>query len=382
MIIFCISLLVQDVKAQTDSCRLRISLLTCGPGDDLYSIWGHTGIRVIDSVHQADVVFNYGTFNDRDPLFYIKFTRGIMLYSVAPYAFSDFMTEYQEGGRSVTEQVLQLNCAEKIQLTAALWKNTEKENRDYPYHFYADNCTTRARDMLMNHMDTGVQYKNIRPQPASSTYRQLIHSYMNSSSQAWNRFAIDVLLGNHLDETMTNKQAMFLPDYLMKGVDSATIRQQSLVSETNILLPDARQKNSSFFTPASLFALLLLLMLALTFVQNKTAKKTALVLDSLLFLLTGLLGVLMAVLWLARVDLVCRNNFNLLWALPTHAIIAFVVNKQKTWIKYYWLLTAVINALLLLTWKWLPQDMNSSLLLLVLLLLFRSLVRWQNIKKA
>ena len=305
-----------------------------------------------------------------------------MLYSVAPYAFSDFMTEYQEGGRSVTEQVLQLSCAEKIQLTAALWKNTEKENRDYPYHFYADNCTTRARDMLMNHMDTGVQYKNIRPQPATSTYRQLIHSYMNSSSQAWNRFAIDVLLGNHLDETMTNKQAMFLPDYLMKGFDSATIRQRPLVSQTNILLPDARQKNSSFFTPAVLFALLLVLMLALTFVQNKTAQKTALVLDSLLFLLTGLLGILMAVLWLARVDLVCRNNYNLLWALPTHTVIAFVVNKQKTWIKYYWLLTAVINTLLLLSWKWLPQDMNSSLLLLVLLLLFRTVVRWQNIKKA
>lgn len=381
LIIFCLSLLVQPSKAQTDSSQLRISLLTCGPGQDLYSIWGHTAIRVVDTARQADVVFNYGTFDDSDPLFYIKFTRGIMIYSVAPYAFTDFMTEYQQGGRSVTEQVLRLNAAEKKQLTAALWKNTEKENRDYPYHFYADNCTTRARDILMKNMDAGVQYKNIRPQPASSTYRQLIHSYMNSSSQAWNRFAIDVLLGNHLDETMTNKQAMFLPDYLMKGFDSAMIRGQALVMQTNQLLPDTRQNTVSLFTPVVLFSVILLVLVTVTLLKNSTAQKIALVLDSVFFLLTGLLGLLMLVLWLARVDSVCRNNYNLLWALPTHTIIAFVVGKQKTWIKYYWIITAALNALLLLTWKWLPQEMNSSLLLVVVILLLRSIVRWQNIKK-
>src|ERR1700750_2334645 len=56
---------------QADTCHLRISLLTCGPGEDLYSIWGHTGIRFIDSARQADVVFNYGAFDDSDPLFYV-----------------------------------------------------------------------------------------------------------------------------------------------------------------------------------------------------------------------------------------------------------------------------------------------------------------------
>ncbi len=378
---FCLILLSPPLSAQTDSSKLRISLLTCGPGGDLYSIWGHTAIRLIDTTRQADVVFNYGTFDDSDPLFYIKFTRGIMIYSVAPYAFTDFMTEYQQDGRSVTEQVLQLNTAEKTHLAAALWKNTEKENRDYPYHFYADNCTTRARDILMKHMDTGVQYKNIRPQPATSTYRQLIHSYMNSSSQAWNRLAIDVLLGNHLDETMTNKQAMFLPDYLMKGFDSAALRGTALVMQTNQLLPDARQNSGSLFTPVLFFSVILLALLTRSILKNKRAQKTALMLDSVLFLLTGLLGILMLILWLARVDNVCRNNYNLLWALPTHAIIAFVVHKQKTWIKYYWLGTAILNALLLLSWKWLPQEMNSSLLLLVIILLFRSIVRWQNIRR-
>ncbi|HTE09426.1 MAG TPA: DUF4105 domain-containing protein [Chitinophagaceae bacterium] len=382
IIIFLIFILQPPMQAQPDSCRLRISLLTCGPGQDLYSIWGHTGIRFTDSTRQADVVFNYGTFDDSDPLFYVKFTRGIMMYAVAPYSYQDFMQEYIADKRSVTEQVLHLSCEEKIKLAKALWNNTKEENKFYPYHFYADNCTTRARDIILNNIDTAIHFKDIRPRPGSSTYRQLIHSYMNSSSQAWNRFGIDVLLGNHLDEAMTNKQAMFLPDYLMKGFDSATLRQQAWVSETNILLPNGQPNNTTFFTPVFLFSSILVIMLALSFAKNKTAAKTLGILDSLFFLLTGLLGMLMLVLWLARVDMVCRNNYNILWALPTHTIIAFVITKQKKWIKYYWLATAIINALLLLTWNWLPQEMNNSILLLVTILLFRSIVRYRKINRA
>ena len=366
--------------SQTDSCHLRISLLTCGPGPDLYSIWGHTGIRFIDSARQADVVFNYGMFDDRDPLFYVKFTRGIMLYSVAPYAFSDFMEEYREENRSVTEQLLNLSCEEKIKLTNALWKNAEKENKFYPYHFYADNCTTRARDIILKNIDSGIQFKDIRPQPGISTYRQLIHSYMNNSNQAWNRFGIDVLLGNHLDEIMNNKQAMFLPEYLLKGFENAALHGHVLVNQTNTLVPDTQPNTTTLLTPVSLFALLLVVMIVLSFLKNKAAAKAITILDSLFFLFTGLLGLLMLTLWLARVDHVCRNNYNLLWALPTHIVIAFIINKEKKWIKYYWLLTAIINALLLITWKWLPQEMNNSVLLLVAILLFRSIVHYRKCK--
>jgi len=379
LIIICLAVVLQPAQAQYDSCHLRISLLTCGPGQDLYSIWGHTGIRCIDTAKQADVVFNYGTFDDSDPLFYIKFTRGIMMYAVAPYAFQDFMEEYKVENRSVTEQVLQLSCAEKIKLVNALWKNTEKENRFYPYHFYADNCTTRARDVLINNIDTGIQFKDIRPLP-TSTYRQLIHGYMNSSSQAWNRFGIDVLLGNHLDEAMNNKQTMFLPDYLMKGFDSALLRRHSLVSETNLLLPSGQKDNTTFFTPVFLFSMVLVVMIVLSFLRTKTAAGILTALDSLFFLLTGLLGLLMLVLWIARVDNVCRNNYNLLWALPTHTVIAFVVNRQKKWIKYYFLFTALLSILLLLTWKWIPQELNNSILLIVVILLFRSIMRYRKIK--
>ena len=372
-----IFLLLQQVAlSQADSCRIRVSLLTCGPGTDLYSIWGHTGIRLIDSARQLDVVFNYGTFDASDPLFYLKFTRGIMMYAVAPYSFADFMEEYRLDKRSVTEQVLAMDCAEKQQLAAALWKNAAEENRYYAYHFYADNCTTRARDMLTAHMNN-LQFSDIRPSPGVSTYRQLIHSYMNNSGQAWNRFGIDVLLGNHLDEIMNNRQAMFLPDYLLKGFDGASRQHQPLVVEKLTLLPAGGPDDSTFFTPVFLFSLLLVLFLVLTLVKSNKVTQAVWALDNLVFLLVGLLGVLMLALWLGRVDNVCRNNLNLLWALPSHTVLAFV-SRRKRWVRYYWLATAVINALLLVTWKWLPQDMNSSLILLILILLIRSIIRYRQ----
>ncbi len=365
-------------NGQSDSSHLRISLLTCGPGDDLYSIWGHTGIRLIDSARKADVVFNYGTFDDRDPLFYLKFTRGIMLYSVTPYSYADFLEEYIIEKRSVTEQVLNLDQDKKWQLEKALWNNVEENNRYYPYHFYADNCTTRARNIILNNAGKSIRFTDIRPYPGLSTYRQLIHSYMNNSSQSWNRLGIDLLLGNHLDEAMTNQQAMFLPDYLMKGFAGATKQQQLFVTETNLLLPDAQMPQHIFFTPILLFSLLLAVMVALSFVPGRVAVKTRSLLDSLFFLFTGLLGLLILTLWLARVDTVCRNNYNILWALPTHTVIAFAINSRKKWVHYYWLFTILLNILLLAAWRWLPQEMNNSVLPLLIISLFRSAAHYRK----
>src|SRR6185436_19472361 len=103
-----------------DSCNLRISLLTCSPGEELYSIFGHTAIRVTDKGAGIDVVFNYGTFDDSNPTeFYWNFTKGLMRYALSAYPMKDFVSEYQEQNRGVVEQELNLTCAEKIKLFEA-----------------------------------------------------------------------------------------------------------------------------------------------------------------------------------------------------------------------------------------------------------------------
>ena len=144
-----------------DTSHIRISLLTCSPGEELYSAWGHTAIRVTDSVTGTDIVFNYGTFDDTDPLFLANFTKGLMVYALSAYPFSDFVKEYQFYGRGVIEQTLSLNCADKIRLYNALQENNRAENRFYNYYFHTDNCTSRARDMIVKNTGSPIVFKSI-----------------------------------------------------------------------------------------------------------------------------------------------------------------------------------------------------------------------------
>ena len=42
---------------------IRFSLLTCAPGTEIYSLFGHTAIRYENYTRRIDVVFNYGMFS-------------------------------------------------------------------------------------------------------------------------------------------------------------------------------------------------------------------------------------------------------------------------------------------------------------------------------
>src|SRR4051812_21975801 len=126
-LLFCLfNVFFLATQAQNSSnCHVRISLLTCAPGQELYSTFGHTAIRITDSVTRTDIVYNYGTFDFDDPNFYMKFVRGKLDYFLSAAYYPDFMYEYQEEQRSVTEQVLNLNCAQKLQIIRALELNMQ-----------------------------------------------------------------------------------------------------------------------------------------------------------------------------------------------------------------------------------------------------------------
>ena len=359
--------------SQQDSCHLRMSLLTCSPGEELYSAWGHTAIRVTDQATGMDMVYNYGTFDDSDPDFYFQFTKGIMHYALSVYPYSDFLSEYQYQNRGIIEQVLDLSCNDKATIYRALQVNNIGENRFYYYYFHTDNCTTRAKDMIVQNNTNKIVFKNILPHP-DVTFRHLIHSYLDYSDKYWSKFGIDLFLGLNLDKKLTNEAAMFLPDYLKKGFDSALVNQKPIVSESQVVLkwPDVSDTSNWWFSPLAVFSLLLILVVALTFYQGTAASRFLAVFDSMFFFLVGLLGLLMITLWLIRVDDVCRNNMNLLWALPTHTIAAFLMHRKDGWIRTYFKVTFWLSLLLAITWFFIPQQINTAVAPLNLLILIRS----------
>lgn len=356
--------------AQRDSCTLRISLLTCSPGEELYSSFGHTAIRVRDAAG-TDMVFNYGTF-EFSPEFYSQFIRGKLLYYLSVEEFSNFIYAYQYESRSVVEQDVLLGCAEKQALFRALLLNAQEQNRYYRYDFLFDNCTTRAGDMIARNAGDTVVFRNILP-ARIPTFRNLIHSYLDKGGQYWSKLGIDILLGSRLDRKVTNRQAMFLPDYLLKGFDSATVGGRPLVSRPIPVLQMPSPLNTgSLFRPAVVFGVLLALVAALTFVRRRWAQRSLVVFDVVFFFLLGLAGLLLLFMWFGTDHVVCRDNFNLFWALPTHVVMAFFILRRNAFARKYFFAVFLLTAVLLLTWFFLPQQMNNALLPLAGIVLLRS----------
>jgi Domain of unknown function (DUF4105) len=359
--------------SQFDSCNLRISLLTCSPGQELYSVWGHTAIRVTDQNTGMDMVFNYGTFDDTDPNFYLKFTKGMMHYALSAYPFSDFLMEYQYQGRGIVEQTLRLACDEKHNILEALQVNNTGANRFYYYYFHTDNCTTRAKEIIVKHIRDSFLFKNILP-PGSVTFRNLIHVYLDNSHQYWSKFGIDLFLGTNLDKKPTNEEAMFLPDYLKQGFDSALVNQQPLIIQSQIVLPwPPEDKNSgTWLVPFLVFTGLLVIVGTISLSKTARMQKVLVLFDSGFFFVVGLLGLMMVILWVIRIDTVCRDNFNILWALPTHIVTAFFVFHKKIWVRKYFQIVFWISIALAFTWFFLPQQLNNAVGPLLLLIIIRS----------
>ncbi|MEO6252248.1 MAG: DUF4105 domain-containing protein [Ferruginibacter sp.] len=360
-----------------DSSRLRISLLTCTPGEELYSTFGHSAYRVIDSNSVTDIVYNYGTFNFDDDGFYLKFVQGKLLYYVSTEQFSDFKYLYQATNRGITEQVLDLSAAEKINIRHFLNENLKEENRYYKYDFFLDNCTTRLRDILKKNKDSSFTQKRVMP--VGSRFRQAIHQYLDNNHKDWSKLGIDILLGQPCDVVMTAEQMQFLPDNLMKSLDSS--RHPIVLSKENLYPITDEHSKRSFFTPFVVFSLLLIFIVLMGFVKTKFARAFLQGFDGLFFFLTGALGIILIFMWVGTDHSMTKNNFNLLWAWPTHSIIAFFVNsprgavRKKDWVNKYFKFTALVLMVVLISWVFLPQQMNNGLIPIVLLLIYRSIKR-------
>ncbi len=373
-LLFFISLLssAQSDSSSNHQCKIQISLLTCTPGEELYSTFGHSAFRVVDSSTNTDIVFNYGTFDFYDPDFYKKFIRGKLIYFVAVDSLPVFLSEYEYYKRGVTEQVLNLSCTERQTMLAALYENAKEENKYYRYDFNYDNCTTRLRDMLEKISGKSLNTKNILPD-SNTTFRNLIHEYLNKGRQHWSKLGIDILLGSPLDKKITTREAMFLPDYLMMAFDSATYNGMPLVAEKNILIKAfENNKLKSIFTPFVLFSILFLLIGAFSFLKNNEWEKFFTAFDFIFFLILGILGVLLVFMWIGTDHAMCKNNFNLLWALPTHLPIAFMLFSKKEWVKKYFSILFYITLGLLVVWFFLPQQLNIALIPVTGIILLRS----------
>jgi hypothetical protein len=334
--------------------RLQFSIITCAAGEEIYSIWGHTAVRVVDSVNQTDIVFNYGTFNFNEPNFITKFLKGDLLYFVSVNNYSDFLNEYQFEKRNVYEQVLKLNNTEKIKWYTALQVNMIGNNRFYLYNFISDNCTTRVKDGL---------FKNSNFQPTAlpiSSYRSEIVSAPYKQGLPWIGLGIDLLLGAYSDQKPSDFQASFLP-FLLRDQIASTGR---LVLKENVLQYAIEAPTSS----NSPFYILIAFLVIYAFCSNWNSlitQRLAKIIDLILLISFTVGGSLMVYMSLISKHTACYQNYNLMWMHPLYlvALIFYFIRSKAIGQIGLVFFASIIG--LFLTSYWLPQHFSKEVWVLI-----------------
>ena len=381
IIIFNFGMLGQNLQL---SQFAEISVLTVGPGDSLNDAFGHSGFRVKDAMFRMDIVFGYGQYDFGAPNFYLKFAQGKLNYLMSVHEFQDFYNSYVDSNRTIEEQVLNLSTEQKQALFNQLATNYQPENRAYLYDFFYDNCATRIRDMIE---DTS-QPKVVFTAPAGlepKTFRALIHEHVDRNS--WGSFGIDIALGSIIDRKATPDEYMFLPKYIHQFFAIATIGNQPLVRSSSVVYQkkETKSSNNFLFSPLMVFGIIGAFIIFITYFDHKKNTRSRW-LDVTLFSLTGIIGVLVLLLWFATDHTTTGYNYNLLWAFPLNLLVIgqLLKNDLKNWVKRY--LNFLLIMLALLTFHWITgvQVFAIGLLpfLIALAVRYFYLVRYFNSKSA
>ena len=226
-LLFCTPLSAQILLSDS----AKIYLLTCTPGTEVWSKYGHTGIRVCDEANKMDIVFNYGIFSLMEDGFYLKFIKGETYYQLGIESYSHFVRFYNKIGRKTYLQELNLTPMQKQQVFDALMVNYQPENRFYLYNFVFDNCATRPYYLLKNALQDTIisSYQGYANQPFRSTITHYTGPY------SWVDFGINMVFGSKADQPMTNEQRLFLPEELMFYLSEAHLSDGTpLVIHENI----------------------------------------------------------------------------------------------------------------------------------------------------
>ncbi|MEZ4912298.1 MAG: DUF4105 domain-containing protein [Saprospiraceae bacterium] len=361
-------LLCQKISyCQPEPTNTLISVITCSPGNDIYTVYGHTAIRLRDTFNKEDIVFNYGTFDFQTDGFIYKFLKGRLPYYLAAGHFDRFLESYKQEGRSVTEQVITLNDSQKAHLINALWVNAAPENREYMYDFFFDNCSTRVRDIL------GQVIKTNWGESVSSnkTFRDLIKEFQVQSP--WTDFGIDLIIGAKADIVASRKEACFLPNYFMDEID----RQSPLILQEKTMLTPASpvQLNKSFtsffLSPMGVFSILLLLEFFFIFqLMNAKLSKWSKIYDTAWVVILLIAFIIMAFMWFGTDHKATKDNWNILWVVLPLPILLF----KKFTKSIYFISVGILGCLVLnIAFQLLiiPQKFHIALSLVLLILIVK-----------
>lgn len=358
-------------KAASQSSDTTFYLITCGPGTETYSLYGHSALRIVTGTD--DIVFNWGVFDFDTPNFAWKFAKGRLNYMVAYEPYNNFLRSYLYEQRVVFIQQINLESQEKSKMLELIRENIKPENKEYRYDFFYDDCSTRIRDLIERSVLTSLSYPSeVGTVP---TFRQMINKYQQPFP--WLSFGIDLLLGMPSDKKADVRERMFLPLEMMDGLSATTIYRNGenvpLLGKAEIVLDFPPPVTEGKFPgPFLIFSVLFFIILLLSLFIKKQSYIN--ILDFLLFFVFSLVAILLVFFNFFSDHNQVKWNFNIIWISPVIILCLFSIllnRKDILLFRLLFFITAVFIALSL----FIPQQFNVSAYPLMLILLMRSSAR-------
>ncbi|HBC79160.1 MAG TPA: hypothetical protein DEO60_14110 [Bacteroidales bacterium] len=374
-LLFFLLLLNQTLISQ-ETPKAYIYLLTCGPGTETYSVYGHSALRVVIQEKNSDLVYNWGVFDFATPNFAWKFAKGRLDYSLGISTYDNFLKDYFSEGRWVVSQKLNLETTEIEKLFFLIAENLKPENLNYRYDFFYDDCSTRIRDII----EKAVGENLIYPPPESGrdqpTFRYLTGEY--EKTVPWTKVGIDLIMGSPGDKKASFRDKMFLPVELKNGLSELLIRRNGkmipLLTNPEVVI-DFEQptyQGKLLTSPVVVFSVLLIILIILTgYFRGKRANN---VIDIATFGLFSILALLMIFFNFFTDHQQMKWNLNIIWLNP-FIILCFISLLLKKdhyiWFRLVFFLAAGFLAFLV----FLPQHINNAFVPLIFILILRSSVR-------
>ena len=288
--------------------KAKVSILTCGLGPESYAMYGHTGIRIQDSIHGIDVVYNYGAFDFSTPNFIGRFIKGDLQYFVTNGSFIDFYYNYQAENREIIEQELDLKPSQINTLFQQLNQSVYSEDRFYTYKFIDRNCTTMVVDKI-----NGVLGKEaIKSDTSNQSYREILYPYM---SDFYMKLGIQLIFGTKVDEPATR---LFLPYEFKEAISTAKINGNK-IEKSNSKILQVTKAETPFNWLNSIYSLLTALLI-LVFLNKKWIKISY-------FIFAGILGLFFSLVGLYSLHEEILWNYNILLFNPLLLVFAWYLKK-------------------------------------------------------
>ena len=366
------------VRQEAVRDSLEISMLVCAPGTQVYELYGHSALRLHNLTTGADVVLNYGVFDFHTPHFAWRFMMGLTDYTVGAVHYRDFITAYSAEGRIVGEQVLNLTQEEAYRLTMLAESDWHTPGWPYRYTSRYDNCTTR----LIRMVEQAVAGKVVGPTEGAGqrSFRDIIHEYATPASP-WYSFGQDLILGAEMDQPCSVEQQLFSPVYAMHYMSGAKIAAadgsvRPLVrQERDCTIGPLPQAKQAFPISPLMAAVGLLCLCLLTSLSEWRRQRTFHLLDDLLLLLLGGLGVVVALLFFLSEHPAVGSNWLILLLHPLWLIYLpwKVVRDVRHRPKHYGIIMGTAVALAAVAFVCSPQVIPLEVYLLLGALALRSL---------